>query len=544
MTVPFNSAVINGGAYPVVWAEGLLDGEAQASGGADRTAYAALDGAQADATSSTTPVRWAGVDGESSAEAAVAPYHPVRITPGQATRASGEAEAAAVPYRARQASGVPAEAEADVSSSEPTRLVRLDAEWRSWGPLNGGLLNGGHGWSAGLVATGEALSDNRLIAARIITASGVAEGKASASAPTLVVTQHMDARRMRTSALTFLREQDAKTTRVRQIYNDGTAISRASSRATPNAILGDGRSYSDAESLLAAADVYVRRAAIPGVIEAQAQATTSIHLIRTVRLNFLPMVEMRAAPDIIRSDVRYAYTGGSARTDSSLSKAIARRLPEFDPEPIQVEAEASAVPRFEPRSEATFWAAASSAVDNQSLETLHSVRVEPVLIAVSSLSLTPTTIRSAVGQAQAAADASADPVVCDAQEATGSAAGAAEAIGDNIATLFMTGQAVSQADLAASGAKRIARMLTTDAEGAGNVAMQASIYSIVSSRGGPASAESVALSNPIRITPAELIAINPRAVIPLRSFKINAGDPAPSRRTVYVLRSDREYRVA
>lgn len=554
MTVPFNSAVINGGAYPVVWAEGFLEGEAQASGGADRTAYATLDSAQANVASNAIPVRRAGVGGKSSAEATVAPYHPVRITPGNPVQASGDAVAAAVPYRARLAYGVSAEAESDVSALVPTRLVRLDAEWRSWGPLNGGPLNGGHGWAAGLVATGETLSDNRLIAARIVAASGVAEGRASASSPTFVVTRHMDPRRMNTSALAFLREQDAKTIRVRQIYAGGAAISRASSRATPNAILGYGRSFSDAESSLTAADVYVRRATVPGAVKAQAQAVTSIHLIRTVRLNFLPAAEMRAAPDVTRTDVRYAYAGGTAETASSLSKAIARRLPKFDLEPILVEAETSAVPRFEPRSEATFRAAASTAVDNQRVEILHLVRVRPALTAIASMSLLPTTIRSVAGQqAQAAAGVNATPVIWDAQNATGTATSSAEAVGGNTATLFMTGQTRSEADTIAPGAQRIARMLSADAVGAGNVSMRASIYSIVAAQAEPADAMSVTRATPIRISRAELVVISSRAVIPLRSFKINAGDPAPSRRTVFlphvireidVLRSDREYHVA
>ena len=145
MTVPFNSAVINGGAYPVVWAEGLLEAEAQSSAGADRTAYASPAAASAEAAGSATPVRLARVNGSAEARGEVAPFQPVRITPGVPLSSSGEAEASGVPYRARQVDGLPAEAFAELSSPEPRRLVRMAPEYRDGGPLNGEPLNGAAG---------------------------------------------------------------------------------------------------------------------------------------------------------------------------------------------------------------------------------------------------------------------------------------------------------------------------------------------------------------------------------------------------------------
>ena len=543
MTVPFNSAVINGGAYPVVWAEGLLEADAQSSAGADRTAYASPAPASAEATGVAEPVRLARVNGSAEARVEVAPFHPVRITPGVPLSPSGKAEASGVPYRARQADGLPVEASAELSSPEPQRLVRLSPEYRDGAPLNGEPLNGTAGWADGLVATAEALTDNRIINARLIDAQGAAEAVAEASSPDIPITRTMDPRGMRTASLAFARSQDVTKIRVRQVPAGGPAIVRAHSRATPNAILGFGWSYCDAESSLSAADVYVARATYPGNAEAKAESSTQSHLVRIIEFLFRAHAEFVASPDILRGGTRYAYAYGGMLGEATASEPIARRFPLFEPVPCEGIAEADAVPRFEPRSRATYQAEASASLDDLRLEILHRVPVSLGFEGEASSPMTPTVLRDGRGPAEATAAASITATRLIAKEASGQAVATSEALGDNVATLYMTGQAEGEPALSAAGATRLAFMTAADADGAGSVSMEAEIYTIVSVESSQVAAGAESQAVALRVRLMAPVAMTGSATIPPRSFKINAGDPAPAQRTFTVPRVDRHLAI-
>lgn len=539
MTVPFNSAVINGGAYPVVWAEGSLEVDALSTAGADRMAYAMLASVEAEAAAVGESVRHARLSGEALAWADDTPLHPVRITPGKPLPLAGEAESTGVPYRARQMDGVQAEADAELSSPEPQRLVRMAPEYRDGGPLNGEPLNGMASWADGLVATAEVLTDNRIINARLIDAQGAAEAGAEASSAGIPITRVMDPRRMRTASLTFARSQDVSKIRVRQVQAGGPAIARARSRATPNTILGFGWSYCDAESSLSAADVYVARATYPGNAEADAESITQSHLVRIIEFLFLANASLVASPDILRDGIRYAYAFGGMLGESEASEPIARRYPLFDPVACEGVSEASAEPRFEPRSRSVYEAEAGIMLNDQSLEILHRVPASLRFEGKASLPMTPTVLRDGRGPSEAAADASITATRLIAKEAGGVAVATSEALGDNVATLYMTGQAEGEPALSTAGATREAFMTAADADGAGSVSLEAEVYTIVSvgliQMAADAAIQAVALRT-LTMTPVPMTG---SVTIPPCRFKINAGDPASAQRTYSVPRVDR-----
>ncbi|NWO10160.1 hypothetical protein HLV40_07085 [Chromohalobacter salexigens] len=543
MTVPFNSAVINGGAYPVVWAEGLLEADARSLAGADRTAYAILAPASVEGASSATPVRLARVSGSAEAQVETTPFQPVRITPGAPISPVGEAKASGVPYRARQVSGQPSEITAELSSPEPQRLVRIAPEYREGGPLNGESLNGMATWSDGMVATAGALTESRVINARLIDAQGAAEAVAEASYPEIPITRTMDPRRMRTASLAFARSQDVSKIRVRQVGAGGPAIARAHSRATPNAILGFGWSYCDAESSLAAADVYVARAAYPGNAEAEAESSTQAHLVRIIEFLFSANARLVASPDIVRDGNRYAYAWGSGLAEAIASNPIARRFPLFDAAPIEGVAQASLVPRFEPRSRTTYQAEAGSSLRDERLTVLRRVPVTPRFEATASMPVAPTVLRDGRGSAIGEAGSSTSATRLIAREAGGQAVAVGEALGDNVATLYVTGKAEGEPALSAAGAARLAFMTAVDADGASNVSMEASVYTIVAAQPVRAASGATSQALALRVRTMAPTAMMGSAAIPRRSFKINAGDPAPAQRTFTVPRVDRQLAI-
>lgn len=551
MTVPFNSAVINGGAYPVVWAEGLLEADALSAAGADRTAYASLDNAVAKSISVTEPVRLARASGGAEAYSTTVPFQPVRITPGSPLKAVGVAESSGVPYRARVVDGLPAIISAALSSPEPQRLVRMAPERRDSGTLNGEALNGQVSWAEGLVATAEALTHNRVISTRIVTAQAVAEAVAEAPSASAPVTRTMTPRRMRAVSLTFARSQDVFRIRVNQVPAGGPSIARAHSRATPNTILGFGWSYCDAESSLLPSSVYVARAAYPGKAEAEAETSTQSHLVRIIEFLFRAHAEMSASPDILRDSVRYAYAYGGCLGEALISRPIARRFPLFDAVPCEGVAVTGAVPRFEPRSRVTYQAVANTVLDDFRLDILHRVPVQMRFKGEAISVMTPTVLRDGLGEAVATADASITATRLVAQGASGQAVAAATAEADNVATLYMTGAAVGEPALSAAGAARQAFMSGV-ADGLGAAAIEASVYTIVSVESSEVSAgaDSNARAIRVRLMLPEPMACH--ALIPPRSFKINAGDPASAQRTFAVPRthrylaipgSSREYRI-
>ncbi|WP_280568263.1 hypothetical protein [Chromohalobacter sp. 296-RDG] len=543
MTVPFNSAVINGGASPVVWAEGLLEADARSSAGADRIAYAILDSASATGASSATPVRQARVGGGAHARGVITPFQPVRITPSSPLSPVGESASSGVPYRARQVDGLPAKAVAELSSPDPQRLVRIPPEYRDGGPLNGESINGMATWVDGLVATSEAFTDNRVIDARLVDAQGVAEAVADATSPEIPVTRAMDPRRMRTASLAFARSQDVSKIRVRQVGARGPAIARARSRATPNTILGFGWSYCDAESSLSAADVYVARAVYPGDAKAAASSTTQAHLVRIIKFLFQASARLIASPDILSGDTRYAYAWGSGLAEASASSPIARRFPLFDAVPIEGVAQASLVPRFEPRSRAIHEAEANATLDDDRLTILHRVPTNPRFEAEARMPATPTVLRDGRGNAIGEAVSIISATRLIAKEANGQSMATAEAVGDNIATLYMTGQAEGVPALSAAGAARLAFMTAVDADGAGSVSMEASIYTIVSVESSQVAADAQSRAIALRVRTMAPVPMTGSASIPPHSFKINAGDPAPAKRTFTVPRVDRQLAI-
>ena len=467
----------------------------------------------------------------------------MRITPGAPISPVGEAKASGVPYRARQVGGQPSEVTAELSSPEPQRLVRIAPEYREGGPLNGESLNGMATWSDGLVATAGALTESRVINARLIDAQGAAEAVAEASDPESPITRAMDPRRMRTASLAFARSQDVSKIRVRQVGAGGPAIARAHSRATPNAILGFGWSYCDAESSLAAADVYVARAAYPGNAEAKAESSTQAHLVRIIEFLFSANARLVASPDIVRDGNRYAYAWGSGLGEAAASSPIARRFPLFDAAPIEGVAQASLVPRFEPRSRATYQAEAGSSLRDERLTVLRRVPVTPRFEATASMPVAPTVLRDGRGNAIGEAGSSTSATRLIAQEAGGQAVAVGEALGDNVATLYVTGKAEGEQALSAAGAARLAFMTAVDADGASNVSMEASVYTIVAAQPVRATVGATSQALALRVRTMAPAAMMGSAAIPRRSFKINAGDPAPTQRTFTVPRVDRQLAI-
>lgn len=534
MTVPINSAVINGGAYPVVWAEGRLRAGSESAAGADRTAYASLSPANASSSAHTMPVRHARLAGTAEASGGALPFDPVRITPGAPQVALGKGFATGVPYRARQVDGQPAEIAAYLSSPEPARLVRMEPTYRSAGPLNGSLLNGMASWADGLVARSESYSDNATLSARIIKASGVALGHAESPPAAMPVFRVMDPRRMRVASLTFARSQDVERLRVRQIPAGGPAIARAQTRATPNTILGFGWSFGDAESSLSAPDVYVARAAYPGNAEAEAESSTQGHLVRIIEFLFRADANLLAAPDIIRDGARLAFADGVMLAEALSSKPIARRFPLFEPIPSEGASLSTLVPTHEPRSRARHEGEALSRLDDSLLVVLHRVPARPRFAARAQLEAVPTTLRDSHGAAEALSEASITATHLVAQGASGLAEASATAAGHGVSTLYMDSTAGGEAALSATGAWRAAFMSGAPADAMGGTEMVASIYTIVSMVSEKASAGAMSRSVALRARIYIPAPMEGAALIPPRSFKINAGDPAPPQRTLSI----------
>lgn len=537
MTVPLNSAVMNGGARPAVWAEGVASSVSEASATVDRYAYAIPDAATAEVSGGAAAIRWARVGGDALARVATTPLHPQRITPAIIDQSIGPALSSGVPYRARQVDGLPSTSRAEIAGLEPCRIVRIPPGAKSGGPINGEALNGAPSWQQGLLAVSEAAASNQLIGARIISAKGDAVSIAQTSRPDAPITRNMTPHLMRTASLAFIRGQDAEKIRVRQVPAGGPAIARAESRATPNTILGYGWSYCDAETVIHDDHIYIARAVYPSPSFAHSEATTQSHLVRIVEFSLRASASTVASPDIIRDGVRQAYASGAALSESSASSPIARRFPLFTPDRCLGVSASSGVPRFEPRSRTAYKAFAGLLDVDEMLEILHRVPVKAALEARSVARAAAAVARDGRGGAESWASMSASATRLVARNSTGVMRSSAQASGDNVATLVAAGY--SEGCATADGEALRSAFMKSSVSGKGCTSVSAQIYTIISTR--PEVASPVASSKGVAIRQLVALpaaAIGESATAP-RSFKINAGDPAPGPRTLTLAAASR-----
>ena len=143
------------------------------------------------------------------------------------------------------------------------------------------------------------------------------------------VLRRMSSPLLRPRVISYNHEGLTRKSRVRQQYQEGTAIARAFSRATPNTILAFSISHSWATTTVDSAAIYVARDAVgePAVAGAFGTGFAS-HAFDTVG------VAVGTATGIVSpsvtvgaTGVRYAYMQGRAQCYSSITSPVGIRLP-------------------------------------------------------------------------------------------------------------------------------------------------------------------------------------------------------------------------
>jgi len=325
--------------------------------------------------------------------------------------------------------------EANAAAFEPLRRARMETGVRpDDGTLNGALLNGGSWQDAYLPAEADTTLTTTTLATRLVMGScAPASGQVSLTPLAYDLTRWMSSRVLRSRAISHAREGRVSRLHVNQQYQKGTAIGRASSRGTPNTILAFSITYATATGTLSADRVLIARDACGLACVSEAHSTGASDQQHSTQGQVLGEARLVGSPDVIKaSGIRWAYAQGSAEGASEIPATEAVRWPVVMGVRLPAEANLTVTQLIARAMRGRAEGDGASLTDPLEAIVTHTVWVRGTLPAQgAALMFEPTVLRKVVGQAQASGASQGTPWHWTAVMAEGDATGVADSLGEN-----------------------------------------------------------------------------------------------------------------
>lgn len=316
--------------------------------------------------------------------------------------------------------------------------------------VNGYAIGGSwyHGTAASVTVTGF----NEILSTRLVApGSPVLAAEAVLAELAYDLTRWMTPKKMIGRALMFSNAGDITKSRVNQKYNTGTAIARASSRGLHSAILASSIDYAGASASLDPARVIITRDAALNRVQAEALGSGVTQQDHSIRSVSTATASAHCSPDVYYGGLtnpRTAFAWGKTQASAALSKATAVRQPFVVGVLQPAWAENRVLPRTEHDVTGRSDAQASSVSYSDRAFVTHTVWMRGTVNATASASQ-PTGVRTRLmfGQTEGIAQSYGEPWHWVAVSATSRAAGRSEVTdtATRLATVQGTAQGVGTA---------------------------------------------------------------------------------------------------